>query len=195
MKIRFENIELFGQKLILHERIASDVHDFNDFVKSEFGNKKINVIEHAVLCVDVIQDALKANIEQLKWFNFIKKRKYKKILSSQFLLKNLSVEKRNKLFMKIIEDLELTEKISSKAKNKNSAEMCRDYQTCLVALHSNISYDEAEQLPITQFKSRFELAISFSAFKRGDKFDLLSSIDKMKALHRDLKLLHPELWN
>jgi hypothetical protein len=195
MKIRFENIELFGQKLILHERIASDVHDFNDFVRSEFGNKKVNLIEHAVLCVDVIQDALKANIEQLHWFNFIKKKRYKKTLSSSYLLKNLSAEKRSKLFMKVVEELEITEVSTRKGKSKNSAEMSRDYQVCLVAMHSQIGFDEAERLPITQFKTRLDFAISFSAFKRGDKFDMLSSIDRRMEDIRLHQQLYPEMWN
>ena len=194
MKIRFKKISLFGQRLILHERIASDVNDSNDFVKNEFGSKPINYIENEVLCIDVIQDALKANIENLKIYQWIKKKRLSRILSSNYLTEHLTSKKRMELFKLVIEDLEINQ-LTPNPDHKSSEGMSRVYQTCLVAMYSNCSYDEAEALPITQYRQRLDFAIALSAFSRGQAFDTLSTIDRRISDELLHKQKYPELWN
>ena len=75
-----ETVELFGQKLIVHERFALDVLALEERTGS--------AAEGVMLLAAAISDALKRN-----WMDapFYRRRKFKRITTANYLLKNLTV--------------------------------------------------------------------------------------------------------
>jgi len=64
----------------------------------------------------------------------------------------------------------------------------------LVAHISNLTYEEAEQLPITQYRDRLEFALNWGNYLRGEKFEFLTTNDKQLELEMEHRMLFPEVW-
>jgi hypothetical protein len=90
MERKTKEINLFGKKLLLGERTAIDVLNLSEALKNYDIEKKSEPSFYLLTSATVIEDALKININNLKWYNFLKKRKYRVQLSAQYLLKNLT---------------------------------------------------------------------------------------------------------
>jgi len=95
-----EKIELFGKAFLISERKASDVNKMILFAtqnqeKDYFGFMYQNAV--------VISDALKINIERLKWYQIFKRFKYKRILSYKYLIDKLTQNQFVELPQKIYE--------------------------------------------------------------------------------------------
>lgn len=89
---KYKEIEINGLKLKLMVRSAFDAIAVSDKFKEIYVNHTENNDETLVLCyTTVLHDALKNNYENLKWYQYFKKRKYKKLLSVKSLLETLSV--------------------------------------------------------------------------------------------------------
>lgn len=82
-----EKIELFGKELILSERFARDVNKLFAFSKQK---KEKNFTDILIEASIMVEDALKLNYVNLKWYQFWRKRNLKRMLSKEYLIANLS---------------------------------------------------------------------------------------------------------
>lgn len=79
-------VELFGKKLLLSERDAKDVLMLANYAEKACDN---TIQNNLVQAAAVLEASLHINYANTKWYEFNKK-KLKKLLSSQSLLKELS---------------------------------------------------------------------------------------------------------
>lgn len=82
-----EKIELFGKELILSERFARDVNKLIAFSKQKKDKDFTDMLIESAI---VIEDGLKLNYINLKWYMFLEKRQLRKLLSKENILSNLS---------------------------------------------------------------------------------------------------------
>lgn len=88
--MKTKQITLFGKELILSERCAADVLNLSETIKVYTTEEKSSVTFYLMVSTTVIEDALKSNISNLRWYNFLKKSNLPKILNANYILKNLS---------------------------------------------------------------------------------------------------------
>ena len=74
-QIKTEEIELFGEKLLLSERTARDSNKLTLFSADKIGKSYPDLLLESAIA---IEDALKINWINLPWYKFLKKRSYKK---------------------------------------------------------------------------------------------------------------------
>ena len=82
-----KEIHLFGYDLLLTERSARDVWILEDYNKTHVSKTTGDNIEKDCL---VVEAGLKYNIHQLKWYQWVKKLRFKRILRVSYLTKHLS---------------------------------------------------------------------------------------------------------
>jgi len=79
-------ISLFGENVLLTERSAYDVILMNNFANK---NKDNHIGKSLFELAKVVESALRYNIEILKWYQFIKRFRYKRKFNQNYLLKHL----------------------------------------------------------------------------------------------------------
>lgn len=91
MNVKTKEVELFGRKFLISERNAGDVLSSIQLIKSkpQSGQDYSAIVFNALV---ILEQALKINITSLKWYNIIKKFKYKRMLSKKYLLDNLNAK-------------------------------------------------------------------------------------------------------
>lgn len=183
---RINEINLLNKKLLIAERSQEDVIAIAQFAETVKENDKTMQM---LLFVRVILDALKINADNLKWWNFIHRFKFKRILTTKYLLKHLTFKQIVDTYNLIIEDLEMTDTTAK------GLFISITYQEALISQISNLSINEIPKLPITKYRELLELAFNWGSFMRGDEFNLLSSVDKQDKLVKEHKQLFPEMWN
>lgn len=104
---RTKEIVLFGEKVFLFERTLGQMYAFAEYAKTE---KEVNMLNNAILSISVIRDSLQPNIERLKFYQLFRKRKLKKLFSTDFLFKNLTRQQISDYCSIIIEDIEAGKK-------------------------------------------------------------------------------------
>ncbi len=114
MEFRKIDIELFGEQLVLHERTAADIHVFHEYVRDNFPDQKVDPITNTMLSIEILRDALKLNIYNLKRWRFFRKFRLKRKLSSKYLLQHLTPSQIHNLVKTVIEELEKTESSEKK---------------------------------------------------------------------------------
>ena len=86
---KIEPIKLFGKELLLSERLTGDVLAFiAEASKLQTNDRDYTAI--LINAVAILADGLKINIDNLEWYNFIKKNKYPKLFDKKYLLNNLT---------------------------------------------------------------------------------------------------------
>ena len=92
---KIEPIKLFGKELLLSERMTGDVvallndaTNLPDNIKPKTDAERYTDI--LINAVAILADGLKINIDNLEWYNFIKKNKYPKLFDKKYLLNNLT---------------------------------------------------------------------------------------------------------
>jgi hypothetical protein len=110
-----EEIELFGKKLLLSERTAGDVNRLIVFSEKIKDKKFTDMIIEASI---ILEDSLKINYENLKWYEYFKKRKLKKILSKGNIVNSLSAKEIFNLAEKVyeLEGIDFKKKVPRKGK-------------------------------------------------------------------------------
>jgi hypothetical protein len=93
-------IELFGKELILSERFARDVNKLIAYSKQK---KEKDFTDLLIESAIAIEDGLKLNYLNLKWYRFWQKRQLKKQLSKEYMLANLSSSKIFELAKRVYE--------------------------------------------------------------------------------------------
>lgn len=93
---------LFDMEFVLYERTAEDVKVWEDFLASrkddlESGDSFVSAIGMFM----IIQDALRPNITNLKFWQVIKKQKLKKLFQTRSLLKNLTTNQITECWQKV----------------------------------------------------------------------------------------------
>lgn len=91
MKRKTKEIKLFGRNLLLSQRYAGDVVAFIKEA-SKLNSKEMTYTDIMLNAATILEDGLRINIQNLKWYNFIKKRIFPKILTNSYLLNNLLPE-------------------------------------------------------------------------------------------------------
>jgi|GEM_PF-3422031 len=110
-----EKIKLFNLDLILTERTAWDVNKLIQFSQeNKEKDFKYYIIESSI----VLSDALKNNWINLKWYEFIKKRKLNRLLSKENILQNLPSKQIFELAKKVYEIEGVVEDGKKKVKRK-----------------------------------------------------------------------------
>lgn len=82
-----EKVKLFGMDLVLSERTAWDVNKLIQFSKD---NKEKDYEYYTIESAILVSDALKNNYQNLKWYEFFKKRKLSRLLSKENISKSMS---------------------------------------------------------------------------------------------------------
>jgi hypothetical protein len=82
-----KEIELFGKKLILSERTARDVNKLIAYSKKNTEKEFVDMLIEAAI---TIEDGLKNNFSNLRWYNIFKRYGLRKLLSKENLIANLS---------------------------------------------------------------------------------------------------------
>lgn len=119
LKRREKEIELFGTKVKLFERTAGEVQAFAEFVQNRYPAGQVDLTTNYVLTCDVIQDALKPNFKPFLFVtNPIMWWKLKKMMSTKYLIKNLTPLQISDLCKIILEELELNPDVKSGEKKK-----------------------------------------------------------------------------
>lgn len=121
MERKTKEINLFGKKLLLSERNAIDVLELTEAIKKRNDIDTSDTSFFFYTAATVIQDALKINIENLSWYNFRKKSLFKKILTSKYLLENLSQKEIFEIssYVYELEGLDMTPKTEDNAEKKS----------------------------------------------------------------------------
>jgi len=115
MNLNVKTIKLFNEKeFLISERTAGDVLTFSKF-SDNLDNSGQNSIYRAAI---MIEDALKINIKNLKWYQIIKLIYYKRILDKKYLINNLTSLQVSELTKEILilEGFKFDEKKSSNKK-------------------------------------------------------------------------------
>lgn len=94
----FEEIELFGKKVLLSERTARDVEKLRLYSKNTEGSISDSVFQSAVM----VRDALQINFKKLKWWQIVKRLWLKQICNEKYLIKHLSERVIFKLSEKVL---------------------------------------------------------------------------------------------
>lgn len=94
-----EHVEILGHNLIISERCASDVIALEKFIDEHYNDNYANV--EAMLTL--ISDSLKYNFNTCEWYEFRKKRLFKRIIRKDFLLNNLTTSEILAIQQKILE--------------------------------------------------------------------------------------------
>ncbi|WP_448509303.1 hypothetical protein [Immundisolibacter sp.] len=96
---KFMVIELFGHKVMLSERTARD-----QYILAEYSRHKgMNFSEALLQSMVVLQDGLKINIKQLKWYEIIKWLRFKRLFSRKNIMQQLSAQTITDLAYKVLE--------------------------------------------------------------------------------------------
>jgi len=82
-----EKVKLFGEELILSERIAGDVNKLINYSKQKLDTEYQDVLIEATIA---LSDSLKHTLKYVSRFNFLKKWRIKKITTTEYLLSNLT---------------------------------------------------------------------------------------------------------
>ncbi len=80
-------IKLFGEDLLLSERLAKDVNKLYSLAKSKKEKEYSDILFETVI---IVSDSLKLNIRNLRWYQLIKKYRIRKYSQPKYLLANLS---------------------------------------------------------------------------------------------------------
>ncbi len=96
MKLKVKTINLFDRELQISERTAGDVIALSEMQTDKTAK---NSIYQSVM---VIEQGLKINLKELKWYQFIKKYKLKRILSRSYILNNLAASIIMEIAMEIL---------------------------------------------------------------------------------------------
>jgi len=121
MKRKTKQIELFDKRLLLAERDAEDVFAFVKFVEDHEGDQ-ISIVQASFANAFIVSDALKYNLQVLKWWQFLKRWQLKRIIKKEYLLKRLSVQQLAELAEIVIYELEGADKkkLETKAVKKSA---------------------------------------------------------------------------
>lgn len=181
MSYRSQYIELFGERLLLHERSIKDAQDHNEFAESITTWDFTSELYFNVL---ILRKALKANLNQLPYLalggkrfplRVFKFRKLSRILSEEYIYKNLGVGTLRSLVDKIRFDLEMLPR-----NNESTEKISRANLTQLVARYSNMTWDEVEKLSVSEFNIRLEQSINMMNAETSGKFGIKSRADELR---------------
>lgn len=193
MKFNGEIIELFGEKLYLHERTIGVAFDHNEWAESQ---TKWDANSEIYLNVLILQKALQFNLDRLPIFTFNGKKysiaftRYKKLsrlLSTEYIFKNLGVGKLRELTDKVRFKLEKQSRNTQESEKVSRATMIQ-----LVAKYSNMNWEEVELLSVNEFTIRLEQAVNMLNSERTGKFGIKSSSDEMKEWEKAYNHFYPE---
>lgn len=186
MSFKAEIIDLFGEKLILHERTIGDEFRHRD--------KMLSIIDYdetheLLLNCQMLLDGLSLNIKDCYLLigdikiltKPFRKRKLSKLLSIKNLFENLRIGELNRLLNKLNIDLEGLEK----GTGDNKVVISRANMISLVCEFTNCKWEDVLNLPITEFRERLEQAMKIAAIYGGGKYDPLSEKDKQDNLDRE----------
>ena len=104
-------VELFGKTVLISERTALAVNTLSEYSAKNSNGYADLVLQNVV----IVCDALKINSELLKWWQIIKKFRYKKLFSEKNIHSKLSVNTLINLAHKVLEleGVDLKKKIIS----------------------------------------------------------------------------------
>lgn len=119
MQLRTKDIEIFGFGLKLYERTAKEVYDLIEIIKAD--NEAHTPLTSYIYAAMMINQSLKPNLNNLKWYQIFKYFKIKKIIEPKYLIKNLSFNQINEL-ADSINSLELFDSDKKKMKGSQSVE-------------------------------------------------------------------------
>jgi hypothetical protein len=97
----------------------------------------------------------------------------------------------NELIETVLYDLEGNDR-NAKGEEKDS--MSLDRMISLVSQFTGISWDEAKQLPVSEFTSRLDNAVNIASLLGGGKFGMKSAKDKQSDLEKEYDLVK-EFWD
>lgn len=191
MKFNGEYIDLFGEKLLLHERTFKDAQDLVEWM---FGNKKIESASfEATVKLNFLIDALKFNVEKHPfasnhlftkkyWYRPFRKRKLLKLFSPEFLKNNLSSRMVDELIHKVRFNLE-----KQKNNSKEGTVLSRTLMLQMVSQYSGITWEEAENLSVSEFEARLEQALNIYNSERGGELNLKSRDQLERESNKELE--------
>lgn len=112
-----EKVNIAGKELILFERRAKDVLDLADFLKTSAHEGSINIF----VGVQILLASLRPNLERLKWYQIIKKRQLKNIISYEYLTLHLSVIELDELVSAVylLEGVDVKKKVVQEMENES----------------------------------------------------------------------------
>ena len=84
---KFKEVEIFGEKVYLYERNAGDVLAAIDLSKKVGFDSLDSIVYNSVI---VIRDSINMNQLNLKWYDYFKKRTFRKKFSQRNLIKKLT---------------------------------------------------------------------------------------------------------
>ncbi|MBI1939183.1 MAG: hypothetical protein HYS25_13825 [Ignavibacteriales bacterium] len=118
LKRREKEIELLGTKINLYERTAGEVQSFAEFVKQNYPNGNVDITTSYVLSLNIIHDSIRPNLKPFLWItNFKHWWRFKCMMNTRFMIKNLTTSQIMDLSKIIIEELELTPADGEKKKD------------------------------------------------------------------------------
>lgn len=83
MELKVKTIDLFNQGLLISERTAGDVISLAEM--SIDGSAQSSIYQSVI----ALEQGLKINIKNLKWYQLIKRYKFNRILNKKYILNNL----------------------------------------------------------------------------------------------------------
>lgn len=190
MRLRTKEITLFNERLILSERIVSDVRSLSTAMQTVDEDR--TDIKTISFCINALQDALKINFLGLTRWQFYKRAKLKIMFRTKVLVYILGSKGIISLYNDLVEDLEA---IETPKQGEGENKMSETYQYVLVANISNISLDEVDELPITLFREILELTFDWGNFLKGKDFNFVSQVEKRFELIEEHKKFFPQFWS
>ncbi len=180
------HIKLFGIRLLLHERSIKDAFELNRQIDSL---DEIDALVDIHLKIKTILDALKFNKKIYK-YNLFTRNKLSKILTQEYLYKNLSLKRLDELYNKVVYELEKQAKEKGGKKTMSTENMIQ-----LVSKFSNISWEETLELSVSEFLIRLEQAINYMNFIASGKYNALTERDKQIKLEKEYEQIFGERVN
>lgn len=113
-----ESIFVKGQRLFLYERNAKDVLDMVDFINKK---ESFDSVDSVFLNTQMIIQSLKLNLNELKWFQFLKRYKLNKMFTYKYISQNLSVREITEISLTVssLENQDLKKKVVSESEERS----------------------------------------------------------------------------
>jgi len=193
MKFNGEIIELFGEKLILHERSIGDAFDHNEFAEKQINWNANSEIYFNVL---IFQKALQFNISGLPHFSIRGKtfqlrpfryKKLNKLLSIENIYKNLGIGRLRELVEKIRFDLEKQPRETSEGEKISNNNLIQ-----LVVEYSKMNWDDVNKLSVSEFTIRLEQAFNMLNTHISGKFGTKTQADEYNEALEAYNFFYPE---
>ena len=172
-------IELFGERLLLHERCIKDASRTSQAVN---GLSEFDSITETYLKIFVLLDALKFNLQQtfkiFGWefpINPFKHSRLKKKLTVEYFEQNLGIGTLDKYSGVVLHDLE--GKLKDRQTDKS---ISYEFMIGLVRQYYNLSLEQVENMPVSEFTLKLEQSINYLNAIRGAKVQTMSAADEQR---------------